>query len=122
PQLQLSEYLTLWLAAAAINLAIVGAELVWCCRRTGSPRMTRLTRLAVEQFLPCIVAGAVLTTVLALTAPECCWTLPGLWALLFSLGVFASHRLLPRAVFWVGVFYLLAGGLCLAVGQGDFAL
>ena len=35
--------------------------------------------------------------------------LPGLWQILFSLGVFASCRLLPRATFGVAVFYLVAG-------------
>ena len=37
------------------------------------------------------------------------WMLPGLWQILFSLGVFASCRLLPRATFFVALFYLIAG-------------
>jgi hypothetical protein len=48
--------------------------------------------------------------------------LPGLWALFFSLGVFASCRLLPRAVCIAGVWYLVAGVLALAWGQGPAAL
>ncbi len=48
--------------------------------------------------------------------------LPGLWAVLFSLGVFASCRLLPKPTFWVGVFYLLAGCVGLIFGPGDLAL
>ena len=43
----------------------------------------------------------------ALTVP----LLPGLWALLFGLGVFATRPYLPRAVGWVGLFYLAAGSL-----------
>ena len=35
--------------------------------------------------------------------------LPGLWQLLFSLGVFASCRFLPRLTFAVGVWYLISG-------------
>lgn len=42
--------------------------------------------------------------------------LPGLWQVLFSLGVFASCRFLPRATFWVGVWYLATGMGCLAIG------
>jgi hypothetical protein len=122
PLERLSDYLTLWLAAAILNLAVVGAELTYRCYRAVSPRTTRLTLLAVEQFLPCLVAGAVLTAVLAASAPESCWMLPGLWAMVFSLGVFASYRLVPRPMFWVGVFYLLAGGACLMLGRGDHAL
>ena len=47
--------------------------------------------------------------------------LPGLWAILFSLGVFASFRLLPRPTYWVGVYYLMAGACCLAWAQGEAA-
>jgi len=45
----------------------------------------------------------------------------GLWAMLFSLGIFASFRLLPRATFWVAVYYLMASAFCLAWGQGEWA-
>jgi hypothetical protein len=48
--------------------------------------------------------------------------LPGLWAICFSLGVFASCRLLPRPVFWVGVHYLVSGTIVLAIGNGTYAL
>ena len=48
--------------------------------------------------------------------------LPGLWQIVYSLGVFASCRLLPRATFWVAVFYLGTGLAALAAGPGDAAL
>ena len=41
--------------------------------------------------------------------------MPGLWMVLFALGVFASARLLPREVFGVAAFYLLAGILTLLI-------
>ena len=44
--------------------------------------------------------------------------LPGLWQVLFSMGVFASCRFLPRQMFAVGVWYLAAGLTCLALGSG----
>jgi hypothetical protein len=48
--------------------------------------------------------------------------LPGLWELVFSLGVFASCRFLPRQMFAVGVWYLAAGLFCLTVGSTTRAL
>ena len=46
---------------------------------------------------------------------------PG-WAwMLFGLGIFASARLLPRAIVGVAVFYLLAGTLNLALSAGNLA-
>ena len=70
---------------------------------------------ALEQFLPAIVAGGLLTLVLPAVAPDSAWLLPGLWQVIFSLGVFASCRLLPRATFVVGVWYLFCGLGCLAL-------
>ncbi len=73
---------------------------------------------AVEQFLPAVIVGMLLTVVLARVAPQELWMLPGLWALLFSLGVFASCRFLPRLTFGVGVWYLVAGLTCLVAQSG----
>jgi hypothetical protein len=48
--------------------------------------------------------------------------LPGLWQVVFSLGVFSSCQFLPRAIFAVGVWYLAAGLICLALGNGAWTL
>ena len=74
---------------------------------------------AVEQFLPAIVIGLLLTVVLLRCAPQSLWKLPGLWQMIFSLGVFSSCRFLPRPMFALGVWYLAAGLTCLALGGGD---
>lgn len=115
------EYLALWVGAAAVSLAVTGAEMWLRCMRTVSTLAVRHTWLAVEQFLPCVLAGALLTGVLVRYASESVWMLPGLWSILFSLGVFASWRLLPRPTFWVAAYYLLAGVLCLASARGEDA-
>src|SRR5205085_2469313 len=86
-----------------------------------SALQAQVTLLAVEQFLPCLVAGAMLTYVLVAFAGQVLWMLPGLWAILLSLGAYASSRLLPRATFWAAGFYLIAGCLCLIYAQGDAA-
>ncbi len=122
PTERLEAYLALWIGAAAINVAVVGVE-IWCRSRTARTELARHTTFfAVEQFMPSLVAGGLLTLVIALRATESAWMLPGLWALFFSLGIFASCRLLPRAVFVVGAWYLVGGLLALTWGQGDAAL
>ena len=68
-----------------------------------------------------VVAGGLVTFVLFQQVPDALWMLPGLWSMFFSLGIFASYRLLPRATFWVGVFYMTAGVLCLLWARNDFA-
>ena len=106
--------LYLWLAAAMLSLAVAGVEMAVRYRRSQSVLQREITLMAVEQFVPCLVAGALLTYVLS---PAAAWNslymLPGLWAVLFSLGVFASRRVLPRGTFLVGAWYLLAGLVCL---------
>jgi len=122
PTQRLGAYLALWFAAAAINLTVVGIE-IWFRARMAKMALTRRTTVfAVEQFLPSLVAGGLLTVAIVQRASDSVWMLPGLWALLFSLGIFASCRLLPRAVSIAGMWYLVGGTLALAWGQGDAAL
>jgi hypothetical protein len=79
------------------------------------------TALAVQQFLPCLAVGAVLTAAIA-GAGEGLWLLPGLWQMLFGMGIFASRRLLPDAVLWPALFYLAAGAAVLVFARGAHAL
>ena len=94
----------------------ISIETVARARRIHSVLATQMMHSAVEQFMPSIVAGILLTAVLAHAAPQSLWMLPGLWQILFSLGVFASCRSLPHGTFWVGVWYLATGMACLAIG------
>ncbi len=122
PALHWDRFLGLWVSAAIISLVATGTEMVIRTRLSRSPWSREITWLAVEQFLPCLAAGGLLTFVLVRYSAESLWMLPGLWQVLFSLGIFASCRLLPRATFGVGVFYLAAGLASLILAQGDAAL
>ena len=109
-------FLAMWIGAAAISLTFISIETVARARRIHSVLAMQMMHSAVEQFMPSIVAGILLTVVLAHAAPHSLWMLPGLWQILFSLGVFASCRFLPQGTFWVGVWYLATGMACLAIG------
>jgi hypothetical protein len=115
-------YLELWVGAATINVALAGIEVWRHARMATVSVMRRTTVFAVSQFLPCLVAGALLTLVVAVRARDVVWMLPGLWALLFSLGVFASFQVLSRAIWIAGTWYLACGILALLWGDGDAAL
>ena len=117
PARQLGGYLGLWIGVAAVSLA---AALVTMLLRVrgGAALDPESVRLALGQFLPCLVAGAAVTAVLA---PDCAWLLPGLWQVLFSLGVFASARLLPPQALAVAAWYLGCGVACLAWARGPAA-
>jgi hypothetical protein len=121
PASELGRYLGLWLSVAAVGLIVAGTEMCWRARGAGLGLARQRTLLAVEQFLPSVVVGALLTLCIYRGAPHVAWMLPGLWSLVFGLGVFASYRLLPRQVFWVGSYYVLCGCGCLLWGQGENA-
>jgi hypothetical protein len=122
PLVQIQPYLLLWIGAAVLSGLAAGLEMAIRARNARSPLTRELTWLALEQFCPCLVAGSLLTVVLVRSVPTARWMLPGLWQIVYSLGIFASCRLLPRATFWVGVFYLGTGLALLAAGDGDAAL
>ncbi len=122
PQNDLDRYLVLWIGVALASLVVAGAEMFWRARASGSELARQRTLLAVEQFLPSVVVGGLLTLCIYRAAPQAAWMLPGLWSLVYGLGVFASYRLLPRQVFCVGSFYIVCGCGALLVGQGDHML
>lgn len=122
PAEHLGPYLTLWIGAAALSGVAAGAGMIDRRRRATSAWSREITRQALDQFTPCLIAGGLVTAVIATTAPEVAWMLPGLWQVLFSLGIFASCRLLPRAIWGVAVFYLMAGIVTLGLARGPWAL
>lgn len=121
PEQNLAAYLQLWVGLAVLSVTIVAVELTIHCYRAPSQFARRQTRQAVEQFLPCIAAGGALTWALASVAPDSGALLPGLWSIVFSLGVFSSSRQLPPAILAVGVYYLAAGIAAIAWARGEFA-
>ena len=121
PVEDLRGYLTLWLGVAALSAAATGLSIL-LRGASESPGARAVTRLAVGQFLPCLLSGACVTAVLVRFTPESVWLLPGVWQVLFGQGVFASCRLLPRGTFGVACFYLFAGCCCLGLARGEHAL
>ena len=112
----------LWIAAALVAFALIGVEAVRRSRRLHSGLADAMVWNAIEVFLPAAGTGACLALVIARFAPAEIWMLPGLWQVLVGLGLFASARILPRAVQGVGAWYLLTGLAVLAVSAESHAL
>jgi len=111
-------FLAVWVATAAISIALTATETIRRARRVHSGLANEMLQAAMEQFLPALIVGLLLTAVMSWAAPQELWMLPGFWQLLFSLGVFASCRFLPRQTKMVGIWYLVAGLTCLVVQSG----
>ena len=65
-----------------------------------------------------VLAGAIITASLVHLSAALVPLLPGLWAICFGLGIFASRPYLPRASGWVALFYYVAGIALLWVARG----
>ena len=116
-RIDLTTWLSVWAGTAAVSVLLTGLETFVRARRVHVGFAREMVQSAIEQFLPAVTVGFLLTVVMVRAAPQDCWMLPGLWQLIFSLGVFASCRFLPRQMFAVGVWYLAAGLTCVAIGS-----
>ncbi len=98
-----------WIATAALAAVLIGSEMLARSRRHHSGLADALIYNAVETFVPAGAAGALLGFVLYQYAPDMLWTLPGLWQVLVSLGLFASLHSLPANVRGAAAWYFVAG-------------
>jgi hypothetical protein len=122
PTQDILRYLTLWIAVAMLSVMAVAVEMVTRMYLTRDRAFLEPMRLAIELFLPSVIAGLLVTVVLVRHSPQDIALLPGLWQVFFSLGVFASARLLPRPIFAIGGFYLCAGVTVLILSRGAVSL
>jgi hypothetical protein len=109
PANHIASYLGIWILTATVSASLIGVQTVTRTQRMHSGMADEMIRMAVEQFFPSAGAGVLLTIVLVRYVPSALWMLPGLWQVLFSLGVFASCRFLPRLMAAAGTWYLLTG-------------
>jgi hypothetical protein len=122
PAQDIATYLWLWISMAVVSVAGVAIEMSVRMHLTHDRTHLEPTRLAVEQFLPSVIAGVLVTVVLVRQAPQSVALLPGLWQIMFSLGIFSSARLLPRPIFAVAGFYLVTGIVVLVWARDGFSL
>lgn len=114
-------YIIFWLAVAAFCVLIGGWGIARDYVTQRNPLARRRTDIVVGQFVPCLAAGVLVTLACLVQMALLPW-LPGLWALLFSLGVFAARPYLPRMIGYGALYYLGAGGVLLALAPARTSL
>lgn len=122
PAQDMKTYLALWIGMAVLSVIGVAVEMALRMNLTLDRIHLEPARLTIEQFLPSVVAGVLVTVVIVRHAPESVALLPGLWQVIFSLGVFAGARLLPRPIFGIAAFYLFTGIVVLIWARDGFSL
>jgi len=103
-------FVMFWSAIAAVSVVVGSAEIVFNYAFRESAFERRKTRLVIEQFMPAVAVGALATITLSRLSAALVPLLPGLWASLFGVAIFAARPYLPRATGWVALCYLLVGG------------
>jgi hypothetical protein len=116
PAAHISIYLSIWICTAALSATLTGIQMYTRTRRMHSGMSQEMMHMAVEQFLPSVGAGLLITLVLVRYVPSALWMIPGIWQVIFSLGVFSSCRFLPRLMLAAGGWYLLTGLVCISLG------
>ena len=112
------DFTAYWAAVGAIALVVGSAEMIWHYAAHAGERDRRRTRHVIGQLLPALAGGAIATVTFVRLSPSLAALLPGLWALLFGVGVFAARPFLPRAAVWVALFYFAAGAALMATADG----
>lgn len=109
----------LYWSAIAVCAGFVGAsEIVYNYVVHDDRAARRRTRQVVGQFLPSMLAGVIITASFVRLSAALVPLLPGLWAICFGIGTFASRPYLPRASGWIALFYYAVGILLLWVARG----
>jgi len=111
------QYVALWLSIGIFCAALIATQMLVRANRLHSSMADEMVRMAVAQFLPAGIAGAILPFILLHVTSNVFWMLPGLWQIIFSLGVFASCRCLPRPMLLIGAWFLLTGLACISLGD-----
>lgn len=111
-----------WIGVALTAMLVGSSEILYnyIVYETASGR--RQTRKVIGQFLPSVLAGGAIALCFCRLDPALVVLLPGLWAICFGLGAFASRPYLPRATGWVALFYYAAGFVLLLLTRGATSL
>ena len=102
-------FTTFWLAVGTLSLLVGCAEIVWHYVARADELERARARHVVGQLLPALFAGALATGAFIRINPALAVLLPGLWALFFGVGIFATRPYSPRGSSWIALFYWTAG-------------
>jgi hypothetical protein len=116
-------YLSIWLGVAIASSALAGIEMIVRGILSRNRQVWITHRRLIGNLVPSMIVGSVLTLALAnhaLAQPTglgMMWALPGIWAMIFGLGLFTCRHELPRPANWVAMYYLITGMICVLINS-----
>jgi len=117
PATNIAHLVTWGVVFSAAMLLNLGALIYWFLHDTMIQRDVSRLKPMLDVFPP-LAVGALFTFALILRRDFD--SLFGVWMCMFGLTNFASRYVLPTAIAYVGIFYILAGSLCLLLPNISF--
>jgi hypothetical protein len=115
-------YVAFWVAVAPLGFLTCGGEIILAFVKESDSRARKRTRIVASQFVPCLVAGTLITATIVMSFPSAIALLPGIWAVLYGLGTFSVRPYLPRRSGWVALFFIVCGGAMLSMAESGASL
>ncbi len=121
PIVSVDRYLTVWFCVAIASATLALVEMSIRARVSENELVGKMHWSLARQISPSLLVGFVLTLVIVAHAREqptasagLMWSLPGVWSMIYGLGLFSCHKHLPSQTLGVAVYFLFAGILLLA--------
>jgi hypothetical protein len=111
-----------WTLAAVAAGAVGVSEIAYNYAVHDEALARRRTRRVLGQILPSLLAGAIITACFVHLSATLVPLLPGVWAICFGVGIFASRLFLVRASGWVALYFYIAGVWLLWTARGPETL
>jgi hypothetical protein len=123
PEQQPLLFLKIWIGVAFLSAAACTIEMLIRNRISGNPITWKLHRSLISKTMPAILVGSVVT-IAAMNAGADQETmlrlLPGLWAMIYGLGLWACGASLPRMAHLATLYFLTGGAVAmLAAAKAD---
>ena len=118
---QIGMFVNFWVFIAIVNVMFIGSILGYRYLYLETDWERAKTRNILMQFIPCLFAGALVTSVSDFNYALIAY-LPGLWSLIMGLGILATRPYLSNHLFWDGMYYLAAAIVLFWLAQNELSL
>lgn len=102
-------FVAYWIVIAMCAGFVGASEIVYNYVVHDNALARRRTRRVIGRLLPSLLAGAIVTFCFAHLSAALVPLLPGLWAICFGIGIFASRPYIVRASGWVALYFYVMG-------------
>jgi hypothetical protein len=115
-------FVTYWTVIAACAGFVGVSEIVYNYVVHDEALARGRTRRVVGQLLPSLLGAAIVTACFVRLSTALVPLLPGIWAICFGVGIFASRPFLVRASGWIALYYYAMGVWLLWSARGPESL